>query len=360
MSALRSKDAFHSSNESSQSSMATRKGMALLGNNEATKPSQTNPDPRNNETSIAPWEDPPSGDSIAPWDQDPQSQMIGSRPFNQHYFNESVRDAQPSPFRPNTSRTNTSDSPDFDADARRPSIASATTVSSTGSKGSNANGRFHKSLKGFFGDEPQSDSRKGSFANLPEQAQNGSEKPAQRNNSVQTQNTVEERPRTPLPSGDVTPWDYQNFEDVSRFGSAPIRQESVMDNSPSGNNQSSLSSFKRGLLHRHSKSKDEPPRSQQVAPTSVPKGPSTSRESSTSNLAFSRSTPQSTTPMSSTSALPRNSSPTPGNRKDSAAQPEKRGIFSKLKNRHKDKQPPQPEPIRTETIKAPARNTESQ
>lgn len=316
---------------------------------------------RNNVGSdIAPWESrPPVEDDIAPWERDPQSQMGGIRPFNQSYFNESgPRDGLANP-RPDTARTNLSDSPDFDADARRPSIASATTVSSTGSRGSAANGRFHKSLKGFFGDDP-TDSRKASTANLNEQNQPSAtpDKATPRSGSVQTQNNADEAPKTPAPppSSDVTPWAYQNFEDVSNFGSAPIRQPPPESSqSPSAPPVPGPQPARRhGLLHRHTRSKEDPPKGQPSS-GAVPKRPSTSRESSTSNLGQFRGTPQNSTPTSSTSALPRNSSPGPSVRKEPPAQAEKRSIFSKLKSRHKDKQPPQPDPIRTnvEPIKSP-------
>lgn len=324
--------------------------MAIFGS-PANPPPRQQSQQRNIGSDIAPWDTrPPNDEDIAPWERDPQAQITGIRPFNQSYFNDAAPRESQSQVRPDTARTNISDSPDFDADARRPSIASATTISSTGSRGSAVNGRFHKSLKGFFGEDP-TDSRKGSTANLPDQVQPNlaAEKPPQRSGSVQTQNTAEERPKTPAPppSSEVTPWAYQNFEDVSNFGSAPIRQPVPNESVPPINN-SSTTSHRRGLLHRHTRSKEDPPKGQQ-ATTAVPKRPSTSRESSTSNLGHFRGTPQSSTPMSSTTALPRNASPGPGSRKEASAPSEKRSIFSKLKHRHhKEKQPPpQPEPLRT-------------
>ncbi len=118
-----------------------------------------------NNSSIAPWDDPAlSSDAIAPWDTDPQSQIEGIKPFGQDASNGPDRAAQHAfAGRPSTSRT-TTDSPDYDGD-RRPSVVSATSISSSNSKASGARGGFHKSLKGFFGDEPQNDSRKGSQVN---------------------------------------------------------------------------------------------------------------------------------------------------------------------------------------------------
>ncbi|KIW45382.1 uncharacterized protein PV06_03778 [Exophiala oligosperma] len=323
--------------------------MPIFGNNGTSGSSrQQQQGQYTKDAEIAPWMSRPPNeeDEIAPWERDPQAQIAGSRPFNQSFFNDQPsRDIQGFPARPETARTNASDL-DYDGDARRPSVASATTVSSTGSRGSAANGRYHKSLKGFFGEDP-TDSRKGSTANLQEPNTQGqsSEKPAQRSNSVQTQNNVEERPKTPAPppSSDVTPWAYQNFEDVSNFGSAPIRQEQQSD---SLQPNSTSSSHRRGLLHRHTRSKEDPPKGQQAS-ASIPARPATSRESSTTNLSYFRNTPHNGTPMSSSSTLTRNASPGPSSRKEGSGHTEKRSIFHKLKSRHKDKHAPQPEPSRS-------------
>ncbi len=334
------------------------KAMAIFGTNADSNAAGRKQLPRPAQTpDIAPWETGPAHDSnnnnIAPWERDPQAQIAGTRPTasQQSYFPDAVGryDGPATSRRPDTARTNTSDSPDYEGDARRPSIASATTVSSTGSRNSAANSRFHKSLKGFFGEDP-SDSRKGSTANLPDQIPPpaSSEKPAQRSGSTQTQNTVDDRPKTPAPppSSDVTPWAYQNFEDVSNYGSAPIRQEQPSPAKESLAPGTASTSHRRGFLHRQTKSRDDPPKGQQ-APTSIPKRPSTSRESSTSNLAYHRNTPQNGTPMTSSTALARNASPAPSSRKEPAAKPEKKSLFSKFTKSHKDKHPPQPEPIKT-------------
>ncbi|EXJ95501.1 hypothetical protein A1O1_00623 [Capronia coronata CBS 617.96] len=330
--------------------------MAIFGSSSASNPQgrQATAHQQATAADIAPWASrPPNDVDVAPWERDPQAHMVGTRAFNQSHFNEPPvgRDEHNSSLRPDTAWTAMSamsDSPDFDGDARRPSVASATTVSSTGSKGSGVNGRYHKSLKGFFGEDPTG-SRQGSAANLsPEQEGQGAilEKPSQRSNSVQTQNTVEDAPKTPAPppSSDVTPWAYQNFEDVSNFGSAPIRQDQPSETLQPG--APAPSSYRRGLLHRHTRSKEDSPKGQQ-APPAIPKRPSTSREASSPNIGFLRTAPQNSTPTSSPSTLNRNSSPAPVSRKENASQPEKRSIFSMLKSRHKDKQPQQPEPIKT-------------
>src|SRR5690242_8371368 len=142
----------------SQSTPMPPKAMAIFGTNADSNSAARKQLPRPVQTpEIAPWDTRPANDGeIAPWERDPQSQISGTRPINQSYFPDSVGryDGQAAQRRPDTARTNTSDSPDYEGDARRPSIASATTVSSTGSRSSAANGRFHKSLKGFFGEDP--------------------------------------------------------------------------------------------------------------------------------------------------------------------------------------------------------------
>ena len=138
------------------------KAMAIFGTSADSSATGRKQIPRPSQTpDIAPWDTRPTGmheDNIAPWERDPQAQISAPRSTNQSYFPETIGryDGPAASRRPDTARTNTSDSPDFEADVRRPSIASATTVSSTGSKSSaaNANGRFHKSLKGFFGEDP--------------------------------------------------------------------------------------------------------------------------------------------------------------------------------------------------------------
>ena len=328
---------------------APRKAMAILGANLGnTYPQNPTATPQNN-GAVAPWDDPPTSSAIAPWEQDPQAQIGGTRPFNQSYFNDAApKDAQASNYRPSTSRTATSEQADFSGEARRPSLASISTMSSRASRASTGD-RFHKSLKGFFGEDPQNDtnSRKGSIANLSEGTYSAvAPDQKARNGSLNTQRTIEERPKTPLVSSDVTPWDFQNFEDVSNFGSAPIRKEQRPEQAQNGN---SAQLKPRSLIHRHTRSKEESTKGPQPQPASAtaPKRPSTARDIAAANPAFSRTTPQNPTPMSSTSALGvRSTSPTPVSRKETGGH-EKRGILSKLRHRHKEKHAPQVDPIKT-------------
>jgi len=196
-----------------------RKAMAVLGgddSNSLPRQSPSQSQSRTNSTAIAPWDTSSLSSnnntkSIAPWVDDPQGQLGGIRPFGQSHFNESEPTGHFSPsLRSNMGKVGISDSPDLeDFDARRPSVASATTVSSQGSKSSSTGTRFQKSLKSFFGGDPQSDSRKASQTNLTEQERNGKDMglAKTRNDSVKTQNTIQEapRPQTPVPSRDVTP-----------------------------------------------------------------------------------------------------------------------------------------------------------
>lgn len=115
-----------------------------------------------------------------------------------------------------------------DGEDRRPSIASATTVSSTGSKNS-ISGRARKKLQGFFGDDykemvNEHNSRQNSEtssmqSSLPPFAPGGARN---RNNSMNDammrsgppSPTSGSRPRTPGPSSEVTPWVYQDDNQV--------------------------------------------------------------------------------------------------------------------------------------------------
>ncbi len=165
---------------------------------------------------------------IAPWASD--STVMPSSAFPGSFFDDSTENLQLSPFfRPGTGRTGTSDSPDvaYYGDERRPSVTSATTVSSQGSRSSTSRGGFHKKLPGFFGEDfPGYEGHsQGSQTSLT--ANGGRELSAHsqrdRNNSVYTNNTdgrpgspATSRPRTPLPSSDVIPWVFQDPQVSSR------------------------------------------------------------------------------------------------------------------------------------------------
>ncbi|KAN0077575.1 hypothetical protein V8E54_005879 [Elaphomyces granulatus] len=219
-------------------------------------------------------------DPLAPWASTP------SLPMGTFFNDSSEHETSPlSPaFRPGTGRTVASDAVDsgYDGDHRRPSIASATTVSSQGSKSSHS-GTFRKRLQGFFGDEYPGppDSRHDSDGSLHLMGSRDHSTARARNNSTGSRNQPDRidlvpspnpsRPRTPLPSSEVTPWMYQRFNDIPQFGEAPVRdlpissdrQRFVLGN---GNGVSSVASQKDShkhhfTAHRHSRSKDEIPTS---------------------------------------------------------------------------------------------------
>lgn len=152
-----------------------------------------------------------------------------SSAFGANFFDDALDNLSPgsqmSPsYRPGTGRTgNTlgSDSPgEYFDDQRRPSIASITTASSSGSKSSAARGGLHKKLHGFFGEDfPGADASN----NGPTAQTNGKEQPYGKNARDQNHATfggtafgdtspTSSRPRTPVPPSDVVPFLYQDSQ----------------------------------------------------------------------------------------------------------------------------------------------------
>ncbi|RMD43406.1 hypothetical protein DV735_g1749, partial [Chaetothyriales sp. CBS 134920] len=266
---------------------------------------------------VAPWDDPSKVQPLAPWDQEPKGQLLSIASAKQ--------DADP---------------------ARRPSAASANTASSTEAP-THANGtRYQKNLKGFFGDSPSDSSRKGSTVNLSDQAPSGSgseSASAKLKNSTQAQTALEvdgAKAAAP-PSSTVTPWDYQNFDDVSNFGSAPVREDIAPESSHhSTKDKDSSASTRRGFLHRHTRSsgKDDSAKGKQPS-ISEPLGLPNGREPTATTFARNIAQPPQ---MSSGNGVPPGG--IPADRR--ASKTEKKSLFSKLKDRHKDKYVA-PEPVRT-------------
>jgi adenylate cyclase len=139
------------------------------------------------------------------------------------FFNDDIAQLSPGFGRPGSGKD---DGILFAGDDRRPSVASATTVSSSGSKSSiSRGGGFHKRLQNVFGEEFPADSRQNSDTSLTApyvgdtQSMRGTRN---RNNSVNNTlgssynsrpgSPASSRPRTPLPSSEVTPWDFQDFK----------------------------------------------------------------------------------------------------------------------------------------------------
>lgn len=236
------------------------------------------------------------------------------------FFNDSTEDiGQLSPgFRPGSGKE---DSMGFPGDDRRPSVASATTVSSSGSKSSIGRG-FHKKLQGFFGEEFPGDSRQSSDTSLTTNNLHGGENQSSRslrNRTNSINNTIgssinsrpgspaSSRPRTPLPSSEVTPWEFQDYKDMSAQG------DSGRYSSEQQPNKSGKSSHKLRLPgHRHNRSKDDIKTPDISQP--YPLRPVTSREDS--SISVRRSEHQIPSALSSaftsrTTLVPRSSSPTP-------------------------------------------------
>jgi adenylate cyclase len=138
--------------------------------------------------------------------------------------NEDVSQLSPAFGRPGTGSRE--DSMGFPLkDDRRPSVASATTVSSTGSKSSSRG--FHKRLPNFFGEDFPADGRQNSETSLTTPFATDALSTRTRNRGNSLNNTIgsyhsrpasptSSRPRTPQPSSEVTPWEYQDSK-VSRY-----------------------------------------------------------------------------------------------------------------------------------------------
>jgi adenylate cyclase len=155
---------------------------------------------------------------VAPWSTAPNANNMANSVWSS-FFNDSNEDvSQSSPgFRPGTGTRE--DSMGFPVkDDRRPSVASATTVSSTGSKSSMGR-NFHKRLQNVFGEDFPADDRQNSDSSLGT---------PQRNRGNSLSNTIgskhqsrptsptSSRPRTPQASSEVTPWEFQDSK-VSLF-----------------------------------------------------------------------------------------------------------------------------------------------
>jgi adenylate cyclase len=177
-------------------------------------------------TALSPHNNPPWANGNPP---------VLSSVFGSFYDDSSEDVGQLSPgFRPGSSQEDMSAFPGED---RRPSIASATTVSSIGSKSSVGRG-FNKKLHGFFGEDfpGNENSRQNSNSSLPPSAlfpsggqpldpiaarQARHRTNSATNNAIGLQVSRPEspasfsRPRTPH-SSEVTPWEFQDFSNKVR------------------------------------------------------------------------------------------------------------------------------------------------
>ncbi|KAI9651092.1 hypothetical protein NHQ30_001129 [Ciborinia camelliae] len=190
-----------------------------------------------------------STNPIAPWNSTGSSAPSSQNGFTSFYNDSSDALSQASQLSPVarpgtavTGNTNTSDSPADaffgDGDERRPSVASITTASSTGSKSSlgRAVGGIHKKLTSFFGEDlPGVSSSDTSLPSQGKEARSHSFARSRRDriNSSTTDHGHNirdaspaggSRPRTPVPSSEVVPFLYQNSQDITLYGEAPVRE----------------------------------------------------------------------------------------------------------------------------------------
>ncbi|KAI5797935.1 hypothetical protein DFH27DRAFT_591462 [Peziza echinospora] len=157
-------------------------------------------------------------------------------PNNHSFLNSNIFDSHQSDqypqtphYRPGTSSGGQSSSGTIGQDSyfpvpddRRPSVASvATNASSTGSKTSIG----RSIVRRFFGDDDK-DSPVSSESSL---AQNGLSRPSGLYSRTNTGTGGGSRPGTPLPSSEVVPFLYQDPQDISKYGEAPVREMPVID-----------------------------------------------------------------------------------------------------------------------------------
>ena len=183
--------------------------------------------------------EPPSAPlaQIAPWASEsslmPSTAML---PPARSFFDDGDDDLPSPSFRPDTARTDTSDSMDtlWHGDERRPSVASASTMGSQDSstRASGGKASYQKKLAGFFGEDINGrTSQQGSDTSIPASIHSTKK----RNNSFRTNNNervrvaspASSRPLTPLPSSEIVPWMFQDPK-VSWFVRVPVlRNQSV-------------------------------------------------------------------------------------------------------------------------------------
>ncbi|RDW78069.1 adenylate cyclase [Coleophoma crateriformis] len=327
-----------------------RRDLAVLESSGGRLPKiqQTLPSATNSPNQIAPWMSMNGTGEPSPG--------FGTSFYNDSSDNLSQASALSPVFRPGTGLTgntiaSTDSTQDAYGDERRPSVASVTTASSSGSKSSSMNrGGIHKKLQTFFGEDLPS--RDASDTSLPLHGKEQKDRHAkdirsnsfarstrERNLSSATARDAspsDSRPRTPIPSSDVVPFLYQEAQDISKYGEAPVRanlsgpdrDRYVSDGTPNIPRSSSTSKSGHshvhlpGHNHRHHKSGED---SRALRPT-------LSREESSSSTAQIKQKERAPTTMgtslntSSNVSLARPSSPTPSGWSQNTIN-EKRGAY---------------------------------
>ncbi|EMD66268.1 hypothetical protein COCSADRAFT_296563 [Bipolaris sorokiniana ND90Pr] len=296
-----------------------RKQLAVLETSGGRVPAiSRNPPTATSATSQAtPWSSASNGNSMA--------NGVWSSFFNDS--NEDVSQSSPG-FRPGTSSREDSMGFPF-KDDRRPSVASATTVSSTGSKSSIGRG-FHKRLQNVFGEDFPADGRQNSDTslNMPYAPDTQSIR-GQRNRGNSLNNTIgsghhsrptsptSSRPRTPQASSEVTPWEFQDPKDMAALPESGGRRSSEQHSAKSGRSHHKLHVRLPGTTsHRHKGSKEENkfPDGRADNSQAYALRPTTSREEA--NTRTNQPSALSSAFASKSSLLGRPSSPTPSSYSD--------------------------------------------
>ncbi|OBW66428.1 MAG: Amino acid permease [Aureobasidium pullulans] len=166
-----------------------------------------------------------------PYGRNNRPSHLASNLFNNNSFYNSSSDDLPQMSPGFIPQNGNNLSLEWNGDDRRPSVASTTTMSSTGSSKRSITGKFHKKLQGFFGEDfdPNAPPPK----DPPEQQNQRGRNPSNATQVTQTTrpgSPSASRPRTPNTSSEVTPWDFEpapaNFHTQStQPPSAPSQQQ---------------------------------------------------------------------------------------------------------------------------------------
>lgn len=145
-----------------------------------------------------------------PYGRNNRPSHLASNLFNNNSFYNSSSDDLPQMSPGFIPQNGNNLSLEWNGDDRRPSVASTTTMSSTGSSKRSITGKFHKKLQGFFGEDfdPNAPPPK----DPPEQQNQRGRNPSNATQVTQTTrpgSPSASRPRTPNTSSEVTPWDFE-------------------------------------------------------------------------------------------------------------------------------------------------------
>jgi adenylate cyclase len=265
--------------------------------------------------------------------------LIPGAPMFSNFYDESQDDVN--------KRPGSSSHEDIYAGDRRPSAASATTISSSGSKSSISRG-YKKQLNKIFGDDfpgLEAVSRQNSESSLPPfvlQSNGSLAPPRGRNNSAtgpltpinsydSRASSPATRPRT-TQSQDIAPWEQQPGPHDTSF--PPSSQ--VIDKNSGGKPHHHHRLHLPGHGHRHTKSKDEDSRNAEQS-SFFNLRPSISRGDSTFSFRNHNPSISSPRPSNASTLVPRPPSPTPSTQSFSM-QP-KRSLFDKFKRKDKPNGP---------------------